>query len=140
MLLDQRQHGFQPVFLTGHGVDEGLALIDGKPGFKGCDDGTVDGERHICQALDQLDSLGEDARLIGERDTGIHVQHMGARRHLRESIGFDPAVIAVLHLLGQQFPPRRVDPLPDNYERSIEPDDNFLGRGGNEGVSHIAIP
>ena len=46
-------------------------------GFERGNDGGVDAERHVGDALHQLDGLGQHAGLIRQRDTGVHVQHVG---------------------------------------------------------------
>ena len=55
VLLDQRQHGLQPLFLAGHRVDERLALVDGEPGLERRDDRRIDRQRHVGDRLHELD-------------------------------------------------------------------------------------
>ena len=104
VLLDQRQHRLEPLVLAGHRVDQRLALVDREPGLERLDDRGVDRQRHVGQRLHQLDRLGQDLGLVGERDAGIDVEHVGAGRDLGQRIGLDgrlksPAAISAASLL-----------------------------------------
>ncbi len=57
ILLHQRQHDFEPLFLAGHRIHQRPALVDGKAGFERGDDRAVDRERHVGQRLHELDRL-----------------------------------------------------------------------------------
>ncbi len=65
---------------------------------------------------------GQDGRLVGQRDTRVDVEHVRAGLDLGEDVAFDPAEVARLHLLGQELATGRVDALPDDDERAVEPD------------------
>ena len=105
-------------------------------GLEGGDDRAVDGKRHIDGVLDQLDRLGEDRRLVGHRDTGIHVQHGGACLDLGDSVGNHAIVIAFCHLGSKQLASRRVDALADDAEGRVKADDDLLLVGRNQCFGH----
>ena len=109
-------------------VDERLALVDGEPGLERLDDRRVDRQRHVGERLDELDGLGQDRRLVGQRDAGVDVEHVRAGLDLGERVALDPAEVAGLHLLGQQLAAGRVDALADDDERPVEADDDLARR------------
>ena len=139
VLLDERQHGLQAFILAGHGIDQGLALVDGKPRRQRGDDGGIDGQRHIRDRLNQLDRACKNRRLIGQRNSRIDVQHMRAGLDLRARVRLDPGEVARRHLGGEYLAARRIDPLADDDEGSIETDDDLLGGGTDDGVGHDAV-
>ena len=51
---------------------------------------------------------------------------MGAGRDLRQRVRLDPAVVAILHLLGKKFAAGRVDSLTDDGKWLVEADDDFF--------------
>ena len=134
----QRQDALEPLLLAGHRVEQWLALVDGKPCLERLDDRRVDRQRQVGQALDELDGLGQDRRLVGQRDPGVDVEHLGAGLDLREDVAFDAAEVARLHLFGQELAAGRVDPLADDHERSVEADDDLARVGAENGVGHVA--
>ena len=136
VLPDQRQHRFEALFLTGHGVDQGLALIDLQALLQGLDDRGVDRNRHVDQRLHQLDRVGQDPRLVGQRDAGIDVEHGGAGGNLGQGVGLDRAVVAGGHFSGELLAAGRVDALADHAERLIEADDDFLLVRTDQCVGH----
>ncbi len=136
VLPDQRQHALEALVLAGDRVDQRLAAIDREPGLERGDDRGVDRERHVDQRLHQLHGLGEDARLVRERNAGVDVQHVRAGRDLRERIGLDLAVVARRHLRRQPFASGRIDPLADDAERLLEADHDLLGGGADHRVGH----
>ena len=69
--------------------------------------------------------LGQDGGLVGERDAGVDVEHVGAGRDLRQRIALDPAEVAAPHLLGQQLASGRVDALADDHEWPVVADDDL---------------
>ena len=101
-------------------VHERLALVDGQAGLERLDDRGIDGQRHVGQRLDEPDGLGEDRRLVGQRDPRVHVQHVRAGLDLGDRVALDPAEVAGLHLLGQELATGRVDALADDDERPVE--------------------
>ena len=117
-------------------LSERLALVDREAGLERLDDRRVDRQRQVGQALDELDGLGQDRRLVGQRDAGVDVEHVGAGLDLGEDVALDPAEVAGLHLLGQELAAGRVDPLADDDERPVEADDDLAGRGAEDGVGH----
>ena len=72
-------------------LTSGLPLIDREARFERLDDRGVDRQRHVDRLLHQLDAFGEDARLVGERDAGVDVEHLRARLDLRHRVGDDAA-------------------------------------------------
>jgi len=137
VFLHKRQHALQPLLLAGDGVEQRLALVDGESRLEGGDDGGIDGKRHVGQRLHELDRLGQDLRLVRQRDAGIDIEHVGAGLDLGQRIGLDAAVVAGRHLGGQQLAARRIDALPDEHEGTLEADDDLLGRRGDDGVGHV---
>ena len=81
---DQRQDPLQALVLAGHGVHQRLALVDGEAGLERLDDRRVDRQGQVRQRLDQLDGAGQDRRLVGQRDPGVDVEHVGAGLDLGE--------------------------------------------------------
>jgi hypothetical protein len=126
VLLDQRQDRLEPLVLAGHRVDQGLTLVDCEPGLERRDDRGIDRQRQIGQRLHELDRLGQDLGLVGERNAGVDVQHVGAGRDLRQGIRFDRREIAGRHLGRELLAAGRIDPLADDAERSLEADHDFL--------------
>src|SRR3970040_1683189 len=70
-----------------------------------------------------LHRAARDRRLVRERDAGVDVEHGSARLDLGQRVPLDPAEVAVAHLLGQMLAAGRGDPLADEEERPIEPQD-----------------
>lgn len=136
IFLHQRQHPFQAFFLARHRVHQRLALVDGQSGFECRNDRRIDAQRHIGDRLHQLDRLRQDARLIGQRNAGVDIEHMGAGRDLRMHVGHHPAEIAGRHLCGQNLAAGRVDALADDDEGPLEADDDFPGGGTDNGICH----
>ena len=128
VFLHQRQHGFQPVFFTGDRIDERLALVHRQPGFQRGHDGGVDGQGHVGHRLHQLNRPGQHARLVGQRNTGVHVEHVGTGRNLGQRIGDDAAVIVGQHLGRHDLAPGRVDALADDDKRAVKADHDFARR------------
>ena len=87
-------------------------------------------------AWTSLHRLRQQRRLVGERDAGVDVEHVGAGLDLGDGVGLDAAEVAGLHLLGEQLAAGRVDPLADHHERAAEPDHHLPGRRAQDGVGH----
>src|SRR6185503_9030943 len=62
--------------------------------------------------------------------------HVRARPHLCVDVGDDRREIARGHLGGELLPAGRVDPFPDDRERSARADDVLAGCAGNDRVDH----
>ena len=107
VLRHQRQHLLQPLVLTGHRVHQRLALVRGQARLQRGHDGGVDGQRQVGQRLHELDGLGQDRGLVRQRDAGVHVEHVRARRHLRVRVGDDGGEV-----------PRPSSPRPASCGRS----------------------
>ena len=137
VLADERQDALEALLLAGHRVEQRLALVDGEPGLERLDDRRIDRQRQVGQALDELDGLGQDRRLVGQRDAGVDVEHLGAGLDLGQDIALDAAEVAGLHLLGESLAAGRVDPFADDHERAVEADDDLARRGTEECVGHV---
>ena len=136
VLLHERQHRFESLFLAGDRVDERLAPVDRETRGQRGDDRRVDRQRHVGDRLHELHGPREDRRLVGERDARVDVEHVRAGRDLRERIRLDAAEIAGRHLGGEQLAPGRVDALADDDERAVEADDDLAGGGADDGIGH----
>ena len=128
VLRHQRQHPLQALVLAGHGVDQRLALVRGEPGLQRLDDRRVDAQRDVGHRLHQADRLRQDPRLVGQRDAGVHVEHLRAGLDLGHRVGQHRREVAGRHLRGQLLAPGRVDPLADQHEGPVEPDHHLAGR------------
>ncbi len=138
IFLYQRQHRFQTLVLAGDGIHQRLAFVDGEARRQRGDDRGVDGQRHVRNGLHELHGLGEYRRLIGQRDAGVDIEHLGTRGNLRPRVGFDPAEVSRSHFRRQDLAPGRIDALADHDERALEADDDFAGCGADDGVGHEA--
>ena len=136
VLRHQRQHPLKNFIFTGNRVHESFALINRESCFQRFDDRGVDTKRYIRDRLHQLHRLRENSWLIRERNARVHIKHVSTRSHLREGVGFNPAVVAVFHFFGQNFPPRGVDPLANNDKGLIKADVHFPARGTDGGRRH----
>ena len=67
---------------------------------------------------------------------GVDVEHVGAGLDLGQDVALDPAEVAVLHLLGQQLPAGRVDPLADDHERLVRADHDRPAGRPDDGPGH----
>ena len=94
-LPDQRQDPLEALLLAGHRVHERLALVDARPGLERLHDRRVDRERQVDERLDEPDRVGQDRRLVGERDARVDVEHVGAGLDLGERVALDAAEVAV---------------------------------------------
>ena len=101
------------------------------------DDRRVDGQRHVGHGLDQLDGPGQQGRLVGQRDAGVDVQHVGAGLDLGDCVGLYPAEVAGLHLLCEELSARGVDALADHYEGPAEADGHLAGGRAEDRVGHL---
>ena len=137
---DQGQDALEPLLLPGDRVDERLALVHGEARLQRLHDRRVDGERQVGQALDQPDGMGQHGRLVGQRDAGVDVEHVGPGRHLGDHVTLDAAEVAGLHLLGQQLAAGGVDPLADDHERLVVADDDLAGGRADDRARHAASP
>ena len=77
--------------------------------------------------LDELEHLRQQLGLVDERDAGVDVEHVGARRDLRLGVDDHRREVARAQLLGELLAPGRVDPLADDAERLLGADDDGLG-------------
>ena len=140
VLLDQRQDALEALLLAGHAVEQGLALVDGETGLERLDDRRIDRQREVGQRLDELDRLGQDRRLVGQRDAGVDVEHVRAGLDLGDRVALDPREVAGLHLLREELAAGRVDALADDHERLVVADDDLAGRGADDGPGHASGP
>src|SRR6478609_7581319 len=127
VLLDQRQDRRHAVVLGGDRVDQRTALVDREAGLERLDDRGVDADREVGQLLDHLDRLGQQLGLVGERGAHVDVEHVGAALDLRLDVALDRREVAVAELLLEDAAPGGVDPLADEGEARVVPDDHLAG-------------
>ena len=139
VLLDQRQHHFQPLLLAGHRIHQRLALVDREPGLERRDDRGIDRQRHVGDRLHQLDGLREDRRLVRQRDARVHIEHVRAGFHLGARVGLDAAEVAGRHFGREDLAAGGIDALADDDEGAVEADDDFPGGGTDNGIGHDAF-
>ena len=72
-------------------------------------------------------ALREDRRLVGERDAGVDVEHVGAGGDLRPRVGLDAAEVPGRHLGGEDLAPGGVDALADHDEGALEAEHDLAG-------------
>ena len=77
---------------------------------------------------------------VGEDRAGIDVEHRRAGLGLGDGVGLDAREVVALQLLIEDLAAGRVDPLADDAEGLVEPDDDFLGRRGNDRAGHDGLP
>ena len=130
------QDHLQALLLSGHGVEQRAALVGLEPGLQRGDDRGIDRQRHVDQRLHAADRLGQNSRLVGQRDAGVDIEHVGAGLHLGDRIGLDRREIAGRHLRRQTLAPGRIDALANHAERPVEADDDFLLGGRNDCFAH----
>ncbi len=127
-LFDQRQQLLEPLLLTGHRVDQRLALAHRQGSLQSLGHRRVERERHIYKLLHHLDHLDQQRGLIGPRNTRVDIQHRGASLDLGRGVGAHHVEVTFLELSGQRFATGRVDALADDDKGSVRTDDNALGR------------
>ena len=125
IFLHQRQNAFKALFFASHGIQQWLALIGGNASFERLDDGAVDRERHGDIFLHELDAFGENARLVGQRNTGIDVKHLRARRDLRQRVIQHAGIIAARHFLGHDLAAGGIVALANHDETALIADHHF---------------
>ena len=140
VLPDQWENPFEALVLAGDAVHERLAAIDREPRLERLDDRAVDREWQVGERLDELDRLREDGRLVGQRDAGVDVEHVRAGLDLGDHVALDPAEVAVLHLLGEELPAGRVDPLADDDEGPVVADGDLARGRSDDGPGHAEPP
>ena len=92
-------------------------------------------------ALHQLDRLGQQLGLVGQRDAHVDVEHVGAALDLRLDVALDRGQVAGAQLLLEDPAAGRVDPLADQAEPPAVADHDLLGgrpEDGLEGLSRHA--
>ncbi len=85
--------------------------------------------------LDELDRPDEEVGLVGERDTHVDVEDVGAAGDLRGDVLLDDRQVALAQRLLEDGTARGVDPLPDDAERLVGRDDDLLGRRPQHGAA-----
>ena len=128
VLLDERQHPLEPLVLAGDGVDERLALVDGEAGLERLDDGGVDADRQVGVLLHEHDRARQEVGLVGERHAHVDVEDVRAHGHLLLDVLDDLREVAGAQRLGERLAAGRVDPLADDAERLVGPDDDLSRR------------
>ncbi len=137
VLLHQRQDRRHPVVLGGDRVDQRATLVDREPRLEGLDDRGVDADRQVADALHQLDCLGEQVGLVGQRHTHVDVQHVGAALDLGLDVTFDRAQVAGAQLLLEDPASGRVDPLADQAEPAAVTDHDLLRGRAEDGLERV---
>ena len=127
VLLHERQDRFEPLLLAGDRVHQRLALVDRETGLQRGDDGRVDGQGDVGDRLHELHRARQQGGLVGEGDAGVHVQHVGARLHLRQRVGLDAGEVVRRHLRREHLAAGGVDALANDDERAFE--NRWLPRG-----------
>ncbi len=102
---DQRQHDLQAVVLSGDRVDQRAALVYRQAGLERLDHGGVDTDRRVDGSLDGSQHRLQQLSLIDQRDSGVDVEHVRARGHLRQRVGLRPRQVAVTKLLRKRLRP-----------------------------------
>ena len=138
VLLHERQDALEALVLAGHAVEQGLALVDGEARLERLDDRRIDRQREVGQRLDELDRVGQDRRLVRQRDARVDVEHVCAGLDLGDRVPLDAREVAGLHLLHEDLAAGRVDALADDHERLVVPDDDGAGRGADDGPGHAS--
>ena len=124
MLGDERQDRLQALVLAGDGVDERLALVGVEPGLERLDHRRVEAERQVGQALHDPDRLAHQRDLVGQRIADVDVEHVRAAGHLLGHVDLELREVARLEQRLERLAPGRVDPLADDAERLLRPDDD----------------
>ena len=137
VLLDQREDRGEPVVLGGDRVDQRAALVDRQPGLERLDDRGVDADRHVGEALHQLDRPGEQVGLVGERDAHVDVEHVGAALDLGLHVALDRGQVAGAQLLLEDPAAGRVDPLADQAEAPAVADDDVAAGAAEDGLERL---
>ena len=116
-----------PVVLGGDRVDQRATLVHRQAGLERLDDGRVDADRQVGQALDELDRLLEQLGLIGQRHAHVDVEHHRAALDLRLDVALDRGQVTGAQLLLEDASPGRVDAFADDAERLVVADGDLLG-------------
>ena len=88
--------------------------------------------------MHQLNRFGQHARLIGQGNARVHIEHVGAGLDLGQRVGDDAAVVAGHHFGGHDFAAGGVDALTDDDEGAVKADNDFFGRGADDGIGHAS--
>ena len=130
----------EPLFLTGHRVDQRLALVDGESGFERRDDRGVDRQRHVGDRLHQLHRL---ARIAGSSASGMPAFTSSmcapAASCARASASTrlkSPAAISAARILR----PVGLMRSPIMTKGRSKPMHDLAGCGADDGVGHEACP
>ena len=105
-----------------------------RPGLERLDHRGVDAERQVAEALHERDRAAHQPDLVGERVADVDVEHVGAARDLLRDVRLDLREVAGLELRLEGLAAGRVDPLADDAERLLGPDDDGLRLRPDDGV------
>ena len=86
--------------------------------------------------MHQLYGFGENSRLVGERNTGVDIQHVSTGCDLRQRITLHTTVITDFHFFGHDLAPGRIDSLTNQYEGALKADDQFSGGRADNRFRH----
>ncbi len=141
VFLAERQDRFELFLLAGHRIDERAALCNAQAGFDGGGNRTVDRQRHVDEALNDLQRLDEERRLglvrVDGRHARIDVEHRRAGGNLLQRILDHGVEVALDHLGGELLTAGRIDAFADDAEGLVEADDDLACGGGDDGAGHI---
>ena len=144
VFLDQRQHKLETVLFAGDRVQQRTAFAGLQTGLERGGHRAVDAERHVDEALHQLDDLGHQWRFglvrVGVRvidHARVDIEHRGPGLDLGDGIGFDGRKIAGLKFGCELFAPGGVDAFTNHAERLIKADDGGFGFALDDSAGHV---
>ena len=82
-------------------------------------------------------ALRQQLGLVGERHAHVDVEHVGAALDLGLDVALDRRQVAGAQLLLEDAPAGRVDPLADQAERTLVPDDDLGAGAAQDGLEHL---
>jgi hypothetical protein len=135
--LDQRQDQLHPVVLGGDRVDQCAALVHGQARLERLDHRGVDADGPVGQPLHHPDRLRQQLRLVGERDTHVHVEDVRTALDLGDDVALDRGQVALAQLLLEDPAAGGVDPLSDQAEPPAVPDDDLGARRAQRGLEGL---
>ena len=136
VLFAQGQNGVQLFLLAVGGVDDGLAVVHAQTVFQRLHIGGVQLQRQAGDALQGLDHLGHQGRLVHAGRAHVHVQHLSTGLHLTDRllqnivhILFPQCLLEALFARGvDAFTHHRDTVHVDKVHRRAEHRGHFVGR------------
>ena len=114
VLLHQGQDGLQRGALSVHRVDDGLAAVDPQGLLQHLGVGGIQLERSVGDSLEGLDGTHHHVRLVDLRQAHVHIQNVGSRLGLSQSLAQHIVYIAPPEGLLHQLLAGGVDALADD--------------------------